>query len=465
VENKERPPATRTPLSRRDFLKLGGAGLAGATLLGSTALAGCGAGGQQGDGPAKIVFSFGPDDSGTLQELVDRFNQEHEGDIEVEYREMSRLTNEYFDELVSDFGAGASPPIDVIGGDVIWTAEFQTNGWLQDVTRRMYTDYEPRVPDAFLQAPITSVSFENKFWGVPWFTDAGLLYYRQDLLEESGFDGPPETWDELVEMANQVMDEAGTQYGFVFQGDNYEGGVVNGLEFIWNAGGNVLTGNITVSDPDRIFNISPNQVLINNDEAIRGLEIERGLVEDGIAPEDVAGFREDESLDAFNAGDAVFLRGWPYMYQIFGQEGQIDQDQVGIAQLPVAETGLQSYSCLGGWNMYINRDSENVDAAWTFIKFVTAPDQQKFRAIEGSFLPTLRDLYNDQEILDAVPVIERGGEFVQDNSRSRPATPFYSQISRRLASAFNANLRGEVSPEETVQSLQNELQTIIEANR
>ncbi|HSK99356.1 MAG TPA: extracellular solute-binding protein [Rubrobacteraceae bacterium] len=460
----KRPLATAKGLSRRDFLKVGGAGLAGATLLGGP-LAGCNGAGQQGDGPARIIFSFGPDDSGTLEELVDRFNREHEGEIEVEYREMSRITDEYFDEVTSDFGAGVSPPIDVIGGDVIWNAEFASNGWLEDITRRMYTDYSPRVPDAFLQAPITSVSYENKFWGVPWFTDAGLLYYRQDLLEESGFDGPPETWDELVEMASQVMDDAGTRYGFVFQGDDYEGGVVNGLEFIWNAGGNVLTGNITVNDPDKIFNITPNQILINNPDSIRGLEIERGLVEEGISPEEVAGFREEDSLDAFNAGDAVFLRGWPFMYQIFGQEGQVNQDQVGIAPLPVAEPGLQSFSCLGGWNMYVNRDSQNIDAAWTFIKFMTAPEQQKFRAIEGSFLPTLRELYDDQEILDEVPVIQRGGTVVRNNSRSRPATPFYSQISRRLAGAFNANLRGEVSPEETVQRLQRELQTIVEANR
>jgi multiple sugar transport system substrate-binding protein len=454
----KRPSATI--LSRRDFLKIGGAGLAGATLLGA---AGCG--GQEGRGPAKIIFSFGPDESGTLQELVDRFNTEYEGEIEVEYREMSRVTDEYFDDLVSDFGAGAFPPIDVIGGDVIWASEFANDGWLEDLTRRMYTDYGPRVPDAFLDAPITSCSFGNKFWGVPWFTDAGLLYYRQDLLEDTGFDAPPTTWDGLKEMADRVTQDAGTRYGFVFQGDDYEGGVVNALEYIWNAGGEVLTGNITVNDPDKIFNIAPNQVLIDNPNAIRGLQIERSLVEDGVAPQEVASFREQQSLDAFNAGDAVFLRGWPFMYQILGQEGQVSQDQVGIAQLPVAEEGTRSYSCLGGWNMYVNRNSQNVDAAWTFVKFITAPEQQRFRALGGSFLPTLRELYQDQEILDQVPVIERGGDIVENNSRSRPVTPFYSDISTRLASAFNANLRGEISPEETARRLQSELQNIVEQNR
>jgi multiple sugar transport system substrate-binding protein len=457
----KRPSATGKTLSRRDFLKISGAGLAGATLLGA---AGCGGGAQQGTGPVNLIFSFGPDESGTLQQLVDRFNQENEGEIQVEYRKMSRVTDEYFDELASDFNAGASPPIDVIGGDVIWASEFARNGWLADVTRRMYTDYSPRVPDAFLDAPITSVSFENKFWGVPWFTDAGLLYYRQDLLEDNGFDAPPTTWDGLKEMANKIKQDAGTKYGFVFQGANYEGGVVNGCEHIWNAGGAVLTGNITVNDPNKIFDVTPNQILINNPGSIRGLRIERSMIEDGVAPREVASFEEQESLVAFNAGDAVFLRGWPYMYQILGQEGQVNQDQVGIAALPVAEEGLQSYSCLGGWNMYINRNSQNVDAAWEFVKFITAPEQQRFRAVEGSFLPTLNELYNDQEIQEQVPAIELGGDIVENNTRSRPVTPFYSDISARLASGFNANLRGEMSPEETVQKLQTELQNIIEQN-
>lgn len=446
--------------SRRDFLRVGGAGLAGATLLGSGTLAGCG-GGQQGDGPANIIFSFGPDESGTLQELVDRFNREHEGEIRVEYRQMSRITDEYFDELVSDFGAGATPPIDVIGGDVIWASEFADNGWIEDLTRRMYTDYSPRVPDAFLQAPITSCSFENKFWGVPWFTDAGLLYYRRDLLEDAGFSEPPATWDELKEMAGRVTQEADVRHGLVFQGAGYEGGVANALEFIWNAGGNVLTGNITVNDPDKPFVVSPNVIEIDSENSARGLGMERSMVEDGVSPQEVADFREQESLDAFNAGDAVFLRGWPYMYQILGQDGRVDPDQVGIAQLPVAEQGMPSYSCLGGWNMYINAESSNIDAAWTFVKYATAPERQKFRAREGAFLPTLTSLYEDQEIVSEVPVIDRGGNIIENNARSRPITPYYSDVSSRLAGTFNACLRGEVSPDEAVNNLQTELENIV----
>lgn len=448
-------------LSRRDFLKAGGASLAGAALLGT---AGCGGGAGQGAGQGgvqNIVFSFGPDDSGTLQELVERFNREYEGQIQVEYQERSRVTNDYFRSLVSDFEAGGGD-VDVIGGDVIWATEFADNGWIEDISRRLYTDYPRDVPGAFLDAQVSSVSWRNRLWGVPWFSDAGLLYYRRDLLEESGFDAAPATWEGLKEMASQVAEESGTRHGFVFQGDGYEGGVVNGMEFVWSAGGQVLSTSSVQAVPGQPVSASPNQVEVDSPESAEGLSLERGMIEDGVSPEEVTGYRELESQEAFFAGDAVFLRGWPYMYALAGEgDVEVGQDQVGIAQIPVASEGNQSYSCLGGWNMYINAASGKQDAAWEFIKFATAPEQQRFRALEGSFLPTLTELYDDQEIVNEVPVIELGGDIIADNLRARPASPSYSQLSQRMAARFNECLSGELEPEQTVETLQAEMENLL----
>ncbi|MBA2442652.1 MAG: ABC transporter substrate-binding protein [Rubrobacter sp.] len=456
----------RTPArwSRRQFLRMGGAGLAGAAMLGASA---CGPAEEPDNGAVNIVFAFGttgPEDLRTTEEVVERFNREYEGEIQVEFRQMSSDTGEYFRSMVSDFQAGGGD-VDVMAGDVIWAAEFAENGWIEDITRRLYTDYEPEPPGAFLQAPLQSCSYRNSVWGVPWFTDAGLLYYRRDLLEESGFDAAPTTWEGLREIAAQVQEESGTQFGLVFQGADYEGGVVNGLEFVWSAGGNVLTGNITALDAYGPRSLSPDVINIDSEQSARGLQIARSLIEDGISPQEVSSYQEEESSDAFFAGDAVFMRGWPYMYALATEEGSnVEPGQVGIAALPVAEEGLQSFSCLGGWNMYINSASDNQDAAWEFIKFATAPEQQRFRALEGSFLPTLQDLYGDGEILEQAPVIELGRDVIVDNARPRPVTAFYSQISTRLARGFNANLEGEAEPEEVTENLQGELESIVRQN-
>ncbi len=448
--------------SRRDFLKIGGAGLAGAALLGA---AGCGGGGNGGGDPSSIVFTYGAtgtEDQRTVRELVDRFNQENENGITVEFQRASQVTDEYFRNLVSDFRAGGGDA-DVIGGDVIWGAEFAQNGWIEDLSRRMYSDYSPQVPDAFLSAPLSTVSFQNKLWGVPWFTDAGLLFYRRDLLEDAGLGQPPATWNGLKEIAGQVKQQSNTRYGFVFQGAEYEGGVVNGAEFIWNAGGNILTGNISTSQPGTPVVLSPNFVAIDSPDSIRGLQAERSMIADDVAPPDVAEFREQQSYEAFLNGDSVFMRGWPFMYALAaGDTFQVNQDQIGIAPLPVGSEGQQSWSALGGWNMYINAASSKQDAAWEFIKFMTDAEQQKFRAREGSFLPTLTGLYEDQEVLNSVPVIEQSRDIVVNNTRSRPVTPYYSVISSRLARGFYASLTGETAPDQVVQDLSDEMQNIIQ---
>jgi multiple sugar transport system substrate-binding protein len=120
-------------------------------------------------------------------------------------------TGQYFDQLRTEFQAGGGG-IDVIGGDVIWPAQFAANGYILDLSDR-FTD-----ADAFLPGPIQSNTYDGKIWGVPWYTDAGLLYYRQDQLEQAGLSGPPATWDDLKQMALEAKQAAGAQLGFAFQG-------------------------------------------------------------------------------------------------------------------------------------------------------------------------------------------------------------------------------------------------------
>lgn len=435
-------------INRRDFLKMGGAGLAGATLLG---VAGCGGGdsggGQGGDGGGEITFIYGPTgntDQQTIQTLVDRFNEENESGITVNFRQAQSDTGAYFDQLRTEFQAQSSE-IDVILGDVIWPAQFAANGWIVDLSDRFPEEERQN----FLSGPIESMSYEGGMYGVPWFTDAGMMYYRTDLLEQSGFSEPPSTWEELKEIAQQVQQDQGTNNGFVFQGANYEGGVVDGLEFIWTHGGAVLGD-------------SPDQIVIDSPEAIAGLTMERSMIEDGVSPQAVANFKEDESAGAFLQGNAVFLRNWPYVYGLLSdpEQSEISLDQVGVAALPSGEGG-ESFSGLGGWNFYISAFSENQDAAYEFVQFMTAAEQQKFRALEGGYLPTLQDLYDDQEILDEVPVVDLGREALE-NTRPRPVSPVYSDMSLRMGEQFNASLNGDIPPEEAVTTLQTELQDIVD---
>jgi multiple sugar transport system substrate-binding protein len=427
-------------ISRREFLRLGGAGLAGAALLGA---AGCGGGEEAGEATT-ITLAFTPDEAGGLRKLIDDFNRRNRGEIQVKWREMPALSADYLEQLQAELQSGQSS-VDLIGGDVIWPAQFAANGWILDLSDR----FTAGMRQDYLEGPLGSVLYEGKVWGVPWYTDAGMFYYRKDLLEDSGFSEPPKTWDEMKEMAEMVRQDAGIRYGYVFQGSQDEGGVVDALEHVWNAGGDVLDGE---------------RVIIDSPEAAQGLTLRRSMIVDGVAPQASGDYTTQESQATFTNGDVVFMRNWPFVYGLLSdpETSRVKPDQVDIAPLPVADETDRSFSGLGGWNFMVNATSEGkLEEIWTFIEYMSAPEQQRTFALESARLPTLRSLYEDEEVLEKLPVAALGREALE-SARPRPVSPYYSDMSLAMAEQFNAALKGEVPVEQALENLQSELQNIVD---
>ena len=151
------------------------------------------------------------------------------------------------------------------------------------------------------------------------------------------------------------------------------------------------------------------------------------------------------------------------MYSLAGTEDYPDvkPEQIEVAPLPVAP-GNGLASALGGWNMLINATTDMPDEAWEFVQWITAEEQQKWRALKASLLPTRPTLYEDQEIRDTIPVIAQGEEALK-NARSRPVSPYYSDMSLEMQEQFNAVVSGDTSPEDAVATLQASLEQIVEA--
>jgi multiple sugar transport system substrate-binding protein len=427
-------------LSRRDFLRLGGVGITGVALLGASA---CGGAGNSGN----VVLSYWegiPEE--TQYSLIKKFNEKNKGEFQITLREMPQDYGEYFDKLRAEFRARGGE-MDVIAGDTIWTAEFAENDWIANVSG----DFPESERSRFVEGAIRSLTYEGKVYGAPHTMDAGMLYYRRDLLEKSGFSEPPKTWEELKEVARKVVQDQGTRYGFVFQGADYEGGVCNGLEFIWTHGGDVL-------DPN-----DASKVIIDSPETLAALTTERSMVSEGVAPQGVANYTESESDTTFmRHGDAVFCRNWPYMYALGADSrSKVKPEQVGVSPLPVGDGQRQSASCLGGDVMLINASSEMKEAAWEFVQFFNSEENQKTWTLEEGDLPTRKALYDDPEVLEALPMIAQAKEALL-NVRPRPVSGHYSEMSRAMALQFNNVLRGATSPEAAVETLHSELQQTIE---
>jgi multiple sugar transport system substrate-binding protein len=407
------------------------------------------------EGPVELTFAFGPDESGTLEPLIERFNETNDQQITVTWREMPRESDAYFAEVVAEFEAGDSD-IDVLASDVVWTAELAAAGHVSDLGARIASDLSA---DDFVAPAWSSGTYEQRQWGVPWYTDAGVLLYRADLLRDAGYDEPPETWEELREMAVAVTAEADVPHGFVFQGADYEGGAVNLLEHQWSFGGRVLTTRASVAGAFGQSVMAPNVIVVDSARTVEGLDHARSLIEDGIAPEEVVEYREVESDAAFAQGDAVFLRSWPLAVAIAAAEG-LELDQVGAAPLPVARAGDPSFSALGGWNLMLVDDSDHHDAGWEFVRFLTDEEQQRVRAGDGAFLPTLEALYADDDLAEQQPVLAVGRQAVED-ARLRPVSPDYSTISPLLATGFHEVLRGEQDGATVAARLQRDLEAVV----
>ena len=424
-------------MSRRDFLRVGGVGLAGVSLLGASACAGAA-------DPNEVVLSHA--EYFSQVGLIKKFNERHKDGFQVTVRVMPNDYGEYFEKLKTEFQVGGGG-IDVIVGDTIWMADFAANDWISDLSGRFSAEDR----SAFVDGTIQSFTYGGRIYGVPRVLDAGMLYYRKDLLEESGYAEPPKTWDELKEMAGKVSRDRGTRYGYVFQGADYEGGVCNGLEFIWTHGGEVL-------DPN-----DASKVIIGSPESVAALATERSMVSEGVAPQGVANYREYESEVTFMLhGDAVFCRNWPYMYGLGSDpRSKAKTELVGVSPLPVGDEQHRTASCLGGDVMSINAFSEMKEEAWEFVRFFTNEESQKTRALEDYRLPTRKALFEDPEVLEALPMIAGAKEALL-NVRPRPVSGRYSEMSRAMALQFNNVLRGNTMPEEAIETLQRELQQIVE---
>src|SRR6056297_3460658 len=249
-----------------------------------------------------------------LYEQVDQFHEE-KPDINVKVLPMPNSSTARHDLYVTYLASGTPDPT-VLMIDVIWPAEFEP--FVADLT----DDYDYFELDKFLPGTVKSVTYNNKVVAVPWFTDAGLLYYRKDLLEKYGYDVPT-TWNELYEIGKAISEKEGID-GFIWQGASYEGLTCNVMEFIHSYGAMVVeNGEVALVNEEY------------KDRAIMALNMMDKLVEEDVTREGVTTYMEEEARRLFQGGDAVFMRNWPYAWPLLNGESSAVAGNVGVAPLPM----------------------------------------------------------------------------------------------------------------------------------
>lgn len=337
-----------------------------------------------------------------------------------------------------------SSEVDLFQIDVIWPGDMAEN--LVDLYQ--YEGFKEAAAD-FFPAIVENNTVDGALVGIPWFTDAGLLYYRADLLKEYGLSAPT-TWAELEAAAKTIQDgerAKGNQdfWGFVWQGNAYEGLTCDALEWVASSNGG------TIVSPDKV-------ITINNENAINALNMAKSWV-GTISPAGVIGFQEEDARNVWQAGNAAFMRNWPYAYGLGNGEGSAVAGKFAVSALPSVEGG-RSAATLGGWQLAVSKYSANPAVAADFALFATSEETQLQTALEMSLLPTRPAVYARSELTSSSNAFMAEFLPVFQAAVARPSTataPNYLQTSQLFYTSVNAVLKGDKSAADALAELELDL--------
>jgi len=382
-------------------------------------------------------------DAASAQVVVKEFEAQNP-DIKLNLVEGPAASNLIEDLYTSSFLLGDSP-YDLVVMDVVWLPKFAAAGWLLDMTDQVPAE---ELADVF-PADLEGGKYEGRLYRLPFRTDAGLLYYRTDLLEQAGLQ-PPETFEDLLTASQTVQEAGGAQWGYVWQGRQYEGLVAMFMEVLSGAGG---------------FWVNPEtlEVGLDRPETLQAIEFLRNTITQGVSPSGVTTYQEDQARILFQSGNVVFMRNWPYAYPLGNADGSAIQGKFDIKPM-VHASGQDGAGCLGGWGLGISHTTQHPEEALRVVRFFASEQGQKLTALENGHLPTRRSLYSDPDIISKYPyypdllqVLERGV--------LRPPVAQYAQASDILQRYLSAALTNRMTPEDAMRSAADETRTLLERGR
>lgn len=392
--------------------------------------------------PVSIVFKHAKTTKNPdfFQTIIKKFEKQNPH-IKTKESILPETPEEQYQYYVKSLSARSSD-FDVLSINVTWTQEFAHAGWLADLSSLI----PPAERDRFFQSTVQAASYKNKIYAVPWSINAGLLYYRNDLLSKYGFK-PPKTWDELIEITKIISTYLPELYGFIWQGRQHEGLVCNALEFIWGNGSQII-------EDDGFLDI-------DNPESEEALQFMYDLIIlYQISPDLVTSANEEITRHIFAKGEAIFMRGWLSAWPFFQQNNSPVKDKTAVCALP-SFPGNKSAAMLDGWQLGINKNSKHPQAAETFIKYLTSSEVQKEVAIFIDYYPTRTALYKDEYLAEHLPSASMIYNILL-NSRLRPLSPYYTQIAQVMQPELSAVLSGIKSPRDALEAAQEEIEHLLD---
>ena len=402
-------------------------------------LTGCG----RDDGKTVVTYYGRPNEKGFESKVIAEFEKQNP-DIKINYVELPENTDQKL-KTINTILMARDSSMDVFIGDVVWTSLFVGAGWALELDD--YISDEEMA--GFAPGSASAYEYMGHKYGIPFFMDGGMLFYRDDLLRKYN-KKVPKTWNELIMTAKEIMknEDNPNLYGFAGSWRNFEGLTCNLVEFIWSNGGEV-------------FN-DKNEVVFDSPESIAGMKIMGDMNNVyKITPPGITNFGSGDVRSLFLNGQLIFSRDWP-SFAKYAYDPKLSDfaGKIKYAMLPHGE-GYKSYSALGGWGLMVSKFSKHPEQAVKFAKFRAGREVQKQEAIILNHFPAIIDLYEDKEVQEALP-------FAKDMlpimlaTRPRPKTPFYSKVSAILQRQTQNVLNKEKTAATAVRDASKQIKEAIE---
>jgi ABC-type glycerol-3-phosphate transport system substrate-binding protein len=425
-ETPRRPAAGFRGLSRRWI------SIAVAVVLGGQVLAACSSGNG---GTPTLNFYIYPDNSGAVQAAVDNCTAASGGRYKLKYQKLPNGADGQRQQMVRRLAAEDSS-MDILGLDVTWAPEFAEAGWILEWTG----DNKAQVTQGTLAGPLETATYQSKLFAAPFNSNTQLLWYRSDLVPT-----PPKTWDEMIEMASDLGNQGKPHY-IEIQGAQYEGVTVWFNTLLVSAGGSVLTEDGTAPSLGQ--------------PAVDALTIMKKLATSPGADPSLPVQMENDNRLAMEAGGAAFELNYPFVYPSMKTNKPDLLPNFKWAPYPGVAADKETHVTIGGINIAVSRYTKHPDLAFEAALCLRNRDNQKIGAIKGGVPPSISDLYDDAEVVQAYP-FAKDIQASLDTAAVRPLTPAYQNLSIVISHAVSPP--AGINPESTAKNMMSDLKDALES--
>jgi multiple sugar transport system substrate-binding protein len=440
VHTRQVPGARRARAMRWSAVAVASAACASLLVGCSSGSSGSKASGGSASGDrGPITLAMGKDTTGTVQKQLDRWNKLHP-DQKVTLDELPENADQQRQQFIQN-AQTKSDAYSVLNLDVVWTAEFAANQWIDALPANKFP------LDQMLPAVVKTGQYFGKQYAIPYNTNAGLLFYRKDLLDKIHAQ-PPKTWSDMKQDCAKVskLPEGKNVDCYAGQFDKYEGLTVNFSEAVDSSGGSVLDdkGKATVDTP----------------AAKKGLQFLADSFKDGTIPKKAITYEEEDGRRAFQSGNLLFHRQWPYIWALANAKDGSSKIAGKFAVAPLPGLTGPGRSSLGGLNLAISKFAKHKATAMDFIKFFSNAENAKANLQLNSSAPPYSALYDDPALQKKFPYLATLKQSLA-TAVPRPQVVHYGDATAAIQESAAAALSGSKSVDQALADMQKNLSAAI----